>query len=262
MAVTSLSDGEAVRQLPLAGRRALVSGGSRGIGRAVALALGAAGADVAITYVRDSTAAARTVDDLTALGRLARSYQGSVAVLADVHWQVEATVRDLGGLDLVVSNAGTAGSGDPVAETEPHELERMLRVHAFGPHHLSRAVLPHLRECPRSDLVFISSIATDIYPANRAPHSMGKAAVEALAHTLAKEERGRGVHVNIVAPGLVATDMGLDFARLSDMDLRDREERSPFRHMCRPEEVAEAVVFLVTAGYVNDVRVVVDGGTF
>lgn len=249
-------------KLPLAGRRALVTGGSRGIGRAIALALAAAGADVAITFIKDATSAARTVDELIGLGRVARYYQGSVAVVADVHWQVEAAVRDLGGLDLVISNAGTTGTGDPVQETEPAELERMLRVHAFGPHHLSQAALPHLRQNPRSDIVFISSIATDTYPANRAPHAMGKAATEALAHTLAKEERSRGVHVNIVAPGLVATGMGLNFARLSDMDLREREERSPFRHMCTPEEVAEAVLFLVTAGYVNDVRMVVDGGTF
>jgi NAD(P)-dependent dehydrogenase (short-subunit alcohol dehydrogenase family) len=248
--------------LPLAGRRALVTGGGRGIGRAVALALAAAGADVAITFVRNTVTAAQTVGDLTALGRLARSYQGSVAIVADVHWQVEAAVRDLGGLDLVVSNAGAMGTGDPVVETEPAELERMLRVHAFGPHHLAQAVLPHLRRRERSDLVFISSIVTETCPANRAPHAMGKAAAEALAHTLAKEERSHGVHVNIVAPGLVATDLGLSFARLSDMDLREREERSPFRHMCTPEEIAESVVFLVTAGYVNDARLVVDGGTF
>ncbi|MFG1927322.1 SDR family NAD(P)-dependent oxidoreductase [Cryptosporangium sp. NPDC048952] len=248
--------------LPLAGRRALVTGGSRGIGRTVALALAAAGADVAITFSRNTVAAATTVDDITKLGRVGRSYQGSVAIVADVHWQVEAAVRDLGGLDLVVSNAGMSGSGDPVVETDPGELERMLRVHAFGPHHVAQAALPHLRRNDRSDLVFVSSIATDTYPANRAPHSMGKAAVEALARTVAKEERSRGVHVNVVAPGLVATEMGLDFARLSDMDLREREERSPFRHMCTPEEIAEGVLFLVTASYVNDVRLVVDGGTF
>jgi len=248
--------------LPLTGRRALITGGSRGIGRTIALALADAGADVAITFNRDTAAAATTVDEITARGRVGRSYQGSVVIPADVAWQMEAAARDLGGLDLVVSNAGTAGTGDPVVETDPAELERMLRVHAFGPHHVAHAALPHLRRNKRSDLVFISSVATDTHPANRAPHSMGKAATEALAHTVAKEERSRGVHVNIVAPGLVATDMGLNFARLSDMDLREREERSPFRHMCQPEEVAEAVLFLVTASYVNDVRLVVDGGTF
>lgn len=248
--------------LPLAGRRALVTGGGRGIGRAIAIALATAGADVAITFVRNTVTAAQTIDEITALGRVGRSYQGSVAVYADVHWQVEAAVKDLGGLDLVVSNAGTSSTGDPVVETEAAELERMLRVFAFGAHHLSHAAIPHLRRSERSDLIFISSIATDTFPANRAPHSMGKAAVEALAHTLAKEERGRGVHVNIVAPGLVATDMGLNYARLSDMDLREREERSPFRHMCTPQEVAEVVVYLACASYVNDVRIVVDGGTF
>ena len=83
-----------------------------------------------------------------------------------------------------------------------------MATHALGPHHLSRLVLPSMRSRPRGDIVMISSVATSHYAGNGAPYNMGKAALEALAFTLAKEERHHGVHVNVVAPGLVETEMG------------------------------------------------------
>jgi NAD(P)-dependent dehydrogenase (short-subunit alcohol dehydrogenase family) len=95
---------------------------------------------------------------------------------------------------------------------------------------------------------------------------MGKAALEALAHTLAKEERAHGIHVNIVAPGLTDTEMGRRLARaaMGAEDIHDLDGRSPFGHVCSPEEVADVVRFVVSdaAGYVTDQRIGVDGGTF
>lgn len=248
----------------LTGRRALVTGGGRGIGRAIALALATAGADVAITYARDAEAAEATVAALAATGVRARCYRGSVADSADNEATVAETVADLGGLDLLVSNAGIASRGRTVADTDPAELERVLRVHAIGPHRLCQLALPHLRRSPRSDIVFISSEVTKTFQANGAPYAMGKAAVEALSHTLAREERANGVHVNVVAPGVVDTDMGARLVRATEgvQNIRDRDARSPFGHVCSPAEVAEAVLFVVTAGYVHDVRLSVDGGTF
>jgi NAD(P)-dependent dehydrogenase (short-subunit alcohol dehydrogenase family) len=114
--------------------------------------------------------------------------------------------------------------------------------------------------------VFVSSVAASTWGANGAPYAMGKAAVEALAHTLAKEERGNGVHVNIVAPGLTDTEMGRRLARATrDVDdIRELDDRSPFGRVCAPEDIARVVRFLVgpEGAYVNDQRIVVDGGTF
>jgi NAD(P)-dependent dehydrogenase (short-subunit alcohol dehydrogenase family) len=249
---------------PLTGRRALVTGGGRGVGAAITCVLASAGADVAITYVRHEESAAATAAAAQTLGVRCRAYRGSVAEPGDNQAVVEAVVADFGGLDLLVSNAGIASRGRTVARTDAAELERVLRVHALGPHELCRLALPHLRRRPRSDIVFISSVAASRFMPGGAPYAMGKAAAEALAHTIAREERAAGVHVNIVAPGLVDTEMGARLVRATTGldDIRAMDAGSPFGHVCAPDEVAEAVLFLVTAGYANDQRVTVDGGTF
>lgn len=248
----------------LKGRVALITGGGRGIGRAIALTLAEAGADVAITYRRDSDAASATVDDLAKLGVHARAYRASVDLVDDCRALVRSVGDDFGSLGILVNCAGIASRGHSVADTDPAELERVLRVHALGPHHLAQAALPYLRQCPRADVVFVSSVAAQTYAPNGAPYTMGKAAMEALAHTLAKEERHHGIHVNIVAPGLVDTEMGRRLIRATAGidNIREADPQFPFAHVCTPEEVAEAALFAVTTGYVNDQRIVVDGGTF
>jgi NAD(P)-dependent dehydrogenase (short-subunit alcohol dehydrogenase family) len=120
-----------------------------------------------------------------------------------------------------------------------------------------------MRERPRGDVVFISSVATLTMAANGGPYNMGKAAMEALALTLAKEELRHGIHVNIVAPGLVDTEMGQRLMRAvaGVEDLRTLDPAMPFGRVCRPEDVAEVVRWLVSdgAGYVTGQKINVDG---
>ena len=251
----------------LAGRIALVTGGGRGIGRAISEHLAEQGATVAVNYRRDADAAAETVAAIEAAGGRAAAYAASVDDADAMASMVEAITADLGPVDLLVCNAGIASRGQSVADTDPAELMRVLNTHAVGAHHAARLVLPGMRQARRGDIVMISSVAAHTHGANGAPYSMGKAALESLAYTLAKEELPNGVHVNIVAPGLVETDMGVRLARAvygkRDMDdLRELDSQFPFGRVCQPADIANVVTFLCSdaAGYVTGQRIVVDGG--
>jgi NAD(P)-dependent dehydrogenase (short-subunit alcohol dehydrogenase family) len=242
---------------------ALVTGGGRGLGAAICLGLAEDGADVAVNYSRSADDAAEVVAAVEKLGRRAIAVQGSVADPADDARMVEEVVDQLGGLSILVHNAGVASRGRSVAKTDPDELVKVLGVHAIGPHHLTREALPHLRQGDRGDIVFISSIATRHHQPGGAPYSMGKAAMESLAFTLAKEEREKGIHVNVLAPGLIRTEMGRKLVRswgVEDIDSMDAN--APFGHVLRPEEAADVVRFFVSdaARYVTGERIYLDGG--
>lgn len=255
----------------LDGRIALVTGGGRGIGRGISELLAAEGAAIAVNYRRDKEAADETVAAIEAAGGVARAYEASVDDPEACARMVEAVVAELGGLDTLVCNAGIASRGRAVADTDPEEMIRVVATHAFGPHHLSRLAIPHLRARSqangRGDIVMISSVATSSMGPNGAPYNMGKAAMEALALTLAKEERPYGIHVNIVAPGLVETDMGVRLARAmtgrKEMDdLRALDAASPFGRVCQPLDVANVVLWLCSpgSGYVTGQRIECNGG--
>jgi NAD(P)-dependent dehydrogenase (short-subunit alcohol dehydrogenase family) len=248
----------------LEGRVALVSGGGRGIGRAIALALAADGADVAVNYRRDDDAAADTVVAIEALGRKAKAYSASVDDFEADRGMVERIIADFGSIGILVNNAGIASRGQSVADTDPEEMRRVVSTHAFGAHYLSKLCIPSMREQERGDIVMITSAATKGLGPNGAPYNMAKAAMEALAFGLSKEERRNGIHVNIVAPGLVDTEMGSRLVRATRgvTDMRDLDESMPFGHVCQPEEIADVVRFVVSnaSRYVTGQRIYVDGG--
>ncbi len=248
----------------LDGRVALVTGGGRGIGRGISVLLAAEGATVAVNYRRDEDSARATVEAITAAGGTAGAYQASVDDAEQDARMVGEVLADFGHIDLLVNNGGIASRGNTVADTDPTELGRVVATHALGPHHLCRLVLPSMRTRPRGDIVMVSSVATSRHAANGAPYNMGKAALEALAFTLAKEERRHGIHVNVVAPGLVDTDMGerLVKAMAGVTDIRTLDASSPFGRVCQPADVAKVVLWLCSdgAGYVTGQRIECDGG--
>ena len=250
--------------MSLEGRVALVSGGGRGIGRGIALALAEDGADIAVNYRRDDDAANATVAEIEAMGRRALACRASVDSWDDDEAMVKTVTAELGPVGVLVHSAGISSRGHSVADTDPAELERVVRTHAIGAFYLSKLVVPAMRELPRGDVVVISSAATRSWAPNSAPYNMGKAALEALALTLANEERRHGIHVNIVAPGLVDTEMGRRLVKgaMGVDDIRTLDARMPFGRVCRPEDVAAVVRFVVSdaAGYVSGERIYVDGG--
>ena len=245
-------------------RVALVTGGGRGVGKGISLSLAAAGASVAVNYRRDEESAAETVREIEALGGKAIAFSASVEDYEQNARMVADIERDLGPVSILVNNAGIASRGRSVVDTDPEEMRRVVATHAFGPHYLAALTLPKMRTLGRGDIVMISSVATRSLGPNGAPYNMGKTAMEALAYTLAKEEREHGIRVNIVAPGLVDTDMGQRLIKAVQgvEDIRSLDQSMPFGRVCQPEDVANVVRFLVSDenSYLTGERLYCDGG--
>jgi NAD(P)-dependent dehydrogenase (short-subunit alcohol dehydrogenase family) len=248
----------------LDGRVALVTGGGRGVGRGISELLAEAGATVAVNYRRDAHAASDTVAFITSRGGRARAYLATIDDAEQDAAMVEQVVADFAFVDILVCSAGIASRGKSVAKTDPAELQRVMAINALSAHHLSRLVLPSMRTRPRGDIVMISSAATTYHHGWGAPYNMAKAAQEALAFTLAKEERRHGIHVNVVAPGFIETEMGRRLAKAAAGvdDLRELDGRAAFGRVCQPLDVAKVVLWLCSdgAGYLTGQRIECDGG--
>lgn len=248
--------------MTLNGRVALVTGASRGIGRAIALGLAADGADIAVNYRREDSEAEKVVAEIKKLGRKAAAYKASVDNFEEDAAMVARVKSELGPISILVNNAGIASRGNTVEEGDPLEMERVVRVHAFAPFYLSKLVVPQMRGTKRGDIIYISSVATLAHSGRGSPYNMGKAAGEALAYTLAKEERPHNIYVNIVAPPLTDTDMGQRLAKARGVAaIHDLDKSMPFGHVCAPEDIANVVRYLVSDKntYVSGEKITVHG---
>jgi NAD(P)-dependent dehydrogenase (short-subunit alcohol dehydrogenase family) len=244
------------RVLMFAGQAALVTGASRGIGRAVALALAREGATIFVHYHRDRAAAEAVVAEIGPGTRALQADLGSPDA-------IDAMVRELGGaaLDILVNNAGVWGA-TPLGTTPRAGLEQMLDVNVKGMFWLTQALLPNLRDCAR--IVNVSSVAARLGTAGgRSVYAATKAAVEAFTRNWALELAPRRIRVNAVAPGYVETDM--TEAHFADEATRRRAvERTPLGRLGSADEVADTVVFLCSdaARWIVGQSINVSGGFF
>ena len=250
--------------MSLEGRSALITGGSRGVGRGIALALASKGADVAINYRRAEDDAKEVVAEIQAMGRKAVALQGDVSDYERVKEMAAQAIQALGKIDILVANVGIASRGRFVVDTEVDEFHRLMNTHVFGALHFIKEVLPNMRQQPRGDVILISSVGAEACRAGGAPYAMAKNAMEALVKTLAKEERPNGIRVNVIRPGLVETEMGrrLAKARWGVEDIKDMYPESPFGRVSQPYDIGNLAAFLCSSEgeYITGQVIAVSGG--
>jgi 3-oxoacyl-[acyl-carrier protein] reductase len=246
----------------LAGRVALVTGGSRGIGAAIAGKLAGAGAVVAINYRRDEAGAAQVARQITEAGGTAVTIRGDVTSWASCAAIADEVRGRLGDPDIFVHSAGVVGAARPVVDTEPTEVLRLLTVHAVAAHWLAKLLIPGMRRAPAANIVFLSSVGTIAMRANAGSYVMAKASLEALAQVLSHEEAGNGIRVNVVAPGLTETDMGKQAAIDRGTNWEELGAAVPLGRVCSVADIANLVHYLVSdaGSFITGQRIYLHGG--
>ena len=239
-------------------RVALVTGASRGIGRACAIALAQDDYDIAVVYAGGADAASETCEACEALGATARAYQCDVADPNAVNACIETILADFGSVWALVNNAGITRDG-LLMRMGDDAFDRVLDVNLKGTFNTMRALTKTFMRQRGGCIVNMSSVVGLMGNAGQANYAASKAGVIGLTKAVARELAPRGVRVNAVAPGFVETDMT---AQLSDKVRATLEEQIPLKRMARPEEVAGVVRFLASdaAAYITGEVVRVDGG--
>jgi NAD(P)-dependent dehydrogenase (short-subunit alcohol dehydrogenase family) len=245
------------------GKKTLVTGGSRGIGRAVCLELAQRGADVAFIYRQREREAEETAAQLRACGGRALALKADLADARAVSVAVDCAAAELGRLDVLVQAAGAMGVWRETAELSTDEWDRYLAVDLSGAFYAVRATLPHLRTAGGGSIVAVSSIAAQMCQARNVQGAAAKAGLEAMVRVVAREEGRRGIRANAVAVGLTDTEMGrLAFAQWGPETTERVVRGIPLRRIGTPQEVARVVCFLAgpDAAYITGKVLQVDGG--
>ena len=241
--------------MDIKGKNAIVTGASRGIGRATALRLASLGANIAVIYSGNEAAASETVEMCRAKGVEAKAYRCDVASGEEAKATVQEIRKDFGSVEILVNNAGITKDG-LIAFMKEEDFDRVIAVNLKGAFNMIRntAALMLRSKCGR--IINISSVSGMMGNAGQANYSASKAGVIGLTKSVARELASKGITCNAVAPGFIETDMTRDIPQ----DDNPLLSSIPLGHMGKAEDVADAVAFLASSDYITGEVLRVDGG--
>ncbi|MGE0200870.1 MAG: 3-oxoacyl-[acyl-carrier-protein] reductase [Candidatus Melainabacteria bacterium] len=233
---------------------AIVTGGSRGIGRAIVIALAEAGFDVAFSYASNKAAASEVEQTVNVLGRKCLPVQANAANPLEAQSLIDQTQETLGRVDALVNNAGITRDGLLIRMSD-EAWQEVIDTNLSGAFYTTRAAVKLMMKQRSGAVVNIASISGVYGNAGQANYSASKAGLIGFTKAVAKEVGSRGITANVVAPGFIATDM------TDNLPTDQIQEHIPLKRIGRPEDIAKAVLFLVTSGdYVTGQVLQVDGG--
>jgi len=239
---------------------ALVTGSSRGLGRAIALRLAADGFDVAVHYGRNEAEARKVASEITALGRRAEVFGADLSTPANAGTLVDDVINTFGRLDVLVNNAGLTRDGLAI-RMKDEDWDAVISTNLSSAFTASRAAIKHMMRARQGRIVNIASVVGLMGNPGQANYVASKAGLIGLTKALAKEYGARGITVNAVAPGFIASDMT---AQLPEAVQKGYLGSIPLGRFGAPEDVAAVVAFLASAaaGYVTGQTIGVDGGLY
>ena len=242
----------------LAEKTALVTGASRGIGRAAALELAKAGAKVAVNFAGNRTAAEEVVSMIEAAGGQAMLVQADVGNAADVDAMVKAVVERFGKIDILVNNAGITRD-NLIMRMKEEDWDAVIHTNLKGIFNCTKAVSKLMMKQRYGRIINMASVVGVMGNAGQANYAAAKAGVIGFTKSMAKELASRNITVNAVAPGYISTDMTANLPEQARLEL---QSQIPLQRLGNPEDVAAAVLFLVSPGadYITGQTIHVDGG--
>ena len=244
----------------LDGKVSLVTGASRGIGRAIAIALAEAGSDVALNYSRNRDPAEQTAETIRKLGRKAHTFQADVSIPEENDVMVAQILKDFGPVQVVVNNAGITRDRSFI-KMDRKMWHDVLNVNLTGPAMIIHRLVKPMMETGWGRIINITSIVGEIGNFGQANYAAAKGGLIALTKTLAREFARKNVTVNAVAPGFIETDMTAD---VPEAVLETVKTNTPIGRLGKPEEVAAAVLFLASpnAAFITGTVLDVNGGMY